>query len=330
MKDVFRHITLEKPLIYFCGYGFEQRAIAVLPVLRDRLQFAHAFTVGFPSTFLGQGFNWKQNKALIDDSLAGMSAEFEVLSTSIQQPIQVIQRLRESLRRKHVDVSKYQVLIDITSFPKPTLLLLLRELVRLRATGLLFYVEPLDYELPISNGVKDVRTLPLFGEDYDPKKQKFLLLILGFEGLRAHAVWETFDPHKTVAMVGEPFQEHERWRNIAEHENALILTRPNVEKTTISFTNITSALQSLEAIYKSVGRKYNVVASTLGTKLTAVALFYFAIRHKNVFIAYSRPQEHTEHCSFGCSNLIVARFDKKAAQVVEKIRLRTRPPVLVS
>jgi hypothetical protein len=330
MNDVFQHLSREKPIIYFCGYGFEQRSTALLPLLRNRCRVAYGFSIGFPSTFLGQSLNWKTNKSFIDDSMSCISDDFNVVNTSVQQPIQIIQRLRETFSHKKIDISQYQVLVDITSFPKPTLLMLLLELTRLNAEGLLFYVEPEDYELPISIGVKDVRTLPLFGEDYDPKKQKFLLVILGFEGLRAHALWETFDPHRTMALIGVPFDGHGTWTGIPERENRLILSRPNVDQQTVSFTSIEATLKTLEEVYGRIGNKYNVVASTLGSKLTAVALFYFAMRHKNVFIAYSRPEQHTEHCSYGFSNLIIARFNKDEASVVSTIQLTKTLPESVS
>jgi hypothetical protein len=194
--------------------------------------------------------------------------------------------------------------------------MLLKELVESDASGYLFYIEPVDYELPISLGVKEIRTLPFFGDEYDPHKRKLLIEILGFEGLRSYAIWELFDPHRTIALIGEPSSSNQKWKTISEHENDLLLSRPNVEKREISFTDVKGATNALESIYECEGDKYNIIVSSLGTKLSAVSLFYFANRHDNVFIAFSRPEEHTEHYSYGCSRLVVVNFNCKSADVI--------------
>ena len=314
---MFKYFKNDKPMVYFTGYGFEERAIGLLSMIRDKVSFNYAFSVGFPSSFLGSTLLWKQNKAFVDDSLAKMTNDYEVIDISVKQPIEVRQYLKEKIEKYKLDFRKFKTIIDINSFPKSTLFMLLKELVDLKASGYLFYIEPIDYELPISLGVKDIRTLPFFGDDYDPKKQKLLIEILGFEGARAYAIWEVFDPHKAIALIGVPSSSNSKWKNIAEHENKLFLSRPNVEERKISFTSIKEAINTLEKIYEEADNKYNIIVSSLGTKLSAVSLFYFANRHKNVFVTFSRPEEHAEHYSYGCNKMIIVAFNHQSAEIVE-------------
>lgn len=322
MNECLKHFEESRPKVFFSGYGFEDRTIALLSAINGKVCFDYAFTVGVPSSFVGNTLHWKRNKAFIDESLSRMAKHYEVTNVSIKQPVQVRQHLREKLSAAGIALKDYQVIVDITSFPKPTLFMLLKELISCGATGMLLYVEPIDYELPISSGVQEIRTLPFFGEDYDPKKQKLLVVILGFEGLRAYALWETFDPHKTIALLGTPSSEHEKWLRVAKKENDLILTRPNVETRAISFTDLGEAIAVLDKINQDIGNKYNVVVSTLGTKLSSIALFYFAIRHQNVFVAFSRPESLAEHYSYGCSSLVAAAFDTVTAKVVGRYSLK--------
>ncbi len=321
MVDVLNCGEGGKPLVYFTGYGFEERSVRLLSMLGPRTRFKYAFSVGFPSSFLGNTLSWRRNKTYIDDRLADLAETYDTISMSVKEPVEVRQLLREKIAVHRICLADYDSVIDITSFPKSTLFMLLKELTDAGASGRLFYVEPVDYELPISLGVKDVRTLPFFGDDYDPRKRKLLIEILGFEGHRAHAVWETFDPHRTIALIGTPSLPHQKWLGIAERENRLVLSRHNVERRTISFTDLLDADGTLEGIHQTEGRAYNVIVSSLGTKLSAVALFYFANRHRNVFVAFSRPEEHTEHYSYGCSRLITVSFDSRVSRVASTIDL---------
>jgi len=317
VSEIYKFFSKDKPVIYYSGYGFEERAIGVLSLIKGKISVDYAFSIGFPSSLLGSTLRWKQNKSFIDDSLAEISRNYNIVNISIKHPVEVRQYLREKIKESKINMQDFKTIVDITSFPKSTLFMLLKELVEAKASGYLFYIEPIDYELPISIGVRDVRTLPFFGDEYDPKKQKLLIEILGFEGLRAFAIWETFDPHKTLALVGIPSPSNQKWKNISEQENELLLSRPNVEKREISFANVEEAAKTLENIYDEVGEKYNIIVSSLGTKLSAIPLFYFANRHKNVFITFSRAEEYTEHYSYGCNRIIVIAFNSELANIVD-------------
>ncbi|TVM04198.1 MAG: hypothetical protein CV087_00705 [Candidatus Brocadia sp. WS118] len=321
MNNIHKYFNVDSPIVYFSGYGFEERTIGVLSAIKGKASIDYAFSIGFPSSFLGNTLHWKQNKAFIDDRLAEISKNYDIVNISVKHPVEVRQYIRERIEKFKIDLQKFKTIVDITSFPKSTLFMLLKELVESNASGYLFYIEPIDYELPISLGVKDVRTLPFFGDDYDPKKQKLLIEILGFEGHRAYAIWETFDPHKTVALIGVPSSSNQKWKNISEKENELLLSRPNVNKREISFVSIKEATNTLEEIYKEAGDKYNIIVSSLGTKLSAIPLFYFANRHKNVFITFSRAEEYTEHYSYGCNKIVIIAFNTKSANIIDSYDL---------
>jgi len=317
MNKIYKYFENDKPLIYFTGYGFEDRTTALLNIIKEKVSFDYAFAIGFPSSFLGRTLSWKKNKSFIDDTLTEIAKSYNIISTSVKRSVEVRFSLREVLIKRKLNLRNFKTIVDITSLPKSTLFMLLKELTEVGVSGYLFYIEPIDYEIPISLGAKDVRILPFFGNDYNPQKQKLLIEILGFEGLRAYAIWETFDPHKTIALIGKPSEENKRWRNISERENILLLSRPNVELREISFTSVKNSIETLEDIYDEVREKYNIITSSLGTKLSAVSLFYFASRHKNVFITFSRPAEHTEHHSYGCNKMIIVAFNHESAIIVD-------------
>ena len=323
MNKILKYFSNEKPIAYFSGYGFEERTAKLISIIKGKVSIDYACSVGFPSSFLGHTLLWKRNKAFIDDNLSIISKIYEIINISVKKPIEVRQYLRNMIEKQKLNLRNYKSIVDLTSFPKSTLFMLLKELVESNASGYLFYIEPIDYELPISMGVKDIRTLPFFGDDYDPKKQKLLIEVLGFEGLRAYAIWEVFDPHKTIAFIGVPALSNQKWKDISEHENELLLSRPHVYQREISFTDIKEAFTTLEKVYEEEGAKYNIIVSSLGTKLSAIPLFYFANKHENVFITFSRPGQHTEHYSYGCNRVIVISFNNEAANIVESYSFKT-------
>lgn len=316
MNKNLTYFTIDKPILYITGYGFEDRAKYLLSLIKHNISLKYSFAIGFPSSSIGYSIAWQRNKAFTDDVLTEISENYEIINISVKKPVQIRQNLQEKFSRLGIKLQDFHVIIDISSLPKATLFMILKHLTELGASGHLYYIEPIDYELPISLGVKDIRTLPFFGDDYDPKKQKLLIEILGFEGLRAYAIWETFDPHKTISLIGVPSESNAKWKGISERENHLLLSRSNVEKRKISFTSIKEATTTLNDIYSEFGDKYNIIISTLGTKLSAIPLFYFANQHKNVFITFSRPEQHCEHYSYGSSQMVVISFNKDVAQII--------------
>ena len=95
MSYLDKYFGGDKPIVYFSGYGFEDRAIGLLSTIGDKGLFEYAFTIGYPSSFLGNSRHWKQNKALIDDKLAELAKNYERIDISIKQPVEVRQNLRE-------------------------------------------------------------------------------------------------------------------------------------------------------------------------------------------------------------------------------------------
>ena len=302
-----------KPLIIIFGYGFEDRTIALIRKLESinsqkMILFKYAFCFGNPSSSLGETRKWQQNKFIIDEFFSYYSKEFISISSSIRSPIDIILKMRDNLLKNNIDLSDYQVLIDITSFPKVTLLSVFSELINSNANGLLFYSEPKDYELPFSTGAKYFGLLPQFGKNYNPNRKRILIIILGFEGDRALAIRNNCEPDKTIALIGDPLNENIAWKNIAEKENELILNSNNTEKDYISFIDPHRAIKKIDKIYKEY-KNENIIIALLGTKFSTIPIAYFIKDKHNIFIAYSAAEREAEHQTIGIGKSITCKFD---------------------
>jgi len=311
-----------KPLIIIFGYGFEDRTTALIRKLESIksqkiILFEYAFSFGNQSSSLGKTRKWQQNKFIINEFFSYHSREFINISSSIRNPIDTILKMRDSISENNIDLSDYQILFDITSFPKITLLSVFSELISSNVNGILFYSEPKDYELPFSTGVKYFGLLPQFGKYYNPNRKRILIIILGFEGDRALAIWNNCDPDKTIALIGDPLYENIAWKGIAEKENELLLNSNNTEKDYISFIDPHRAMKKIEEIYKEYENE-NIIIALLGTKFSTIPIAYFIKDKPNIFIVYSAAAREAEHQTIGIGRSITCKFD---AQNIRNIKM---------
>ena len=304
---------IDKPIVYLTGYGFEDRTVAVANYMKSNYQnrqrlFDFAFSFGDPSSEIGKSRKWQENKYFLDEFLTRYSANYIRVATTIRNPIDILLRFKKALEENQIEIDKSFIMMDITSFPKATLLAVLSELQLQKGSGIMFYVEPRDYELPFSIGVKYHGLLPFFGRSYNSDRRRILWIILGFEGHRAYAVWNNTEPDETISFIGEPFYENKRWKEISRKENNLTLSSPKVKEDCISFSDVSKAVEKLESVYKEYENE-NIIIAPLGTKFSTVPIAYFAQKKENVFVVFSSAERETEHQSIGSRTLVSCEFN---------------------
>lgn len=316
---------IEHPLIYLTGYGFEDRTTAVANYLMKyygdtKNLFNFALSFGDPSSEIGRSNKWRENKYILDEFLSRYAVKYYRVATSIRNPIDIIFHFRKALDKNNIEIEKSFTIIDITSFPKATLLVILNELFTRNARGILYYVKPKDYELPLSIGAEYHGLLPFYGRYYNPEKKRILWIILGFEGHRAHAVLNNIEPAETICFIGDTPNGSEKWKEITRKENELTLLSPKVKEDSISYYKINEAIKKLEKVYKSYENE-NIIIAPLGTKLSTVSLAYFARGRQNVFIAFSSSKREAEHQSIGSEILFCIEFDNLKVGIEERLLL---------
>lgn len=316
---------INKPIVYLTGYGFEDRTIAVANYFKSNYQdrkklFDFALSFGDPSSEIGKSRKWQENKYFLDEFLTRYAANYIRVATTIRNPIDILLQFKKTLEENQIEIDKSFIMIDITSFPKATLLAVLNELLLQKGNGVMFYVEPRDYELPFSIGVKYHGLLPFFGRHYNSDKKRILWIILGFEGHRAYAVWNNTEPDETISFIGEPFYENERWKEISRKENTLIFSSPKVKEDYISFCDVNTAIEKLERMYKDYETE-NIIIAPLGTKFSTISVGYFAQRKENVFVVFSSAERETEHQSIGSKTLVSCEFNHLQVGKAERLLL---------
>ena len=192
-----------------------------------------------------------------------------------------------------------RITVDITSFSKIELLLVLRLLDRLRLLHhtRLLYTEPKEYAVVATSvwqspGISEVSIIPTFKGLYDSQRDLALVLFLGYEGDRALATWENVEPNATYVVIPRPAYQPE-WEGRTERHNAALLAALDFEES-VRYADSREPASTFNLLERLIGERDNVelnwYVSHLGTKLQLIGLYYFLARHPDtVSVIDSKP-----------------------------------------
>lgn len=186
--------------------------------------------------------------------------------------------------------------LDITTFTKLYLLELLYLLiVEQGVTNIrILYTLPSAYGPGrLSYGATEVITMPHMSGFLPISGNVLMMAFLGFEGERALAIFERYDPRLTIALVSDP-EFRSGYKARVEKENSFLLSRPGVKIGSASPYNPITALGKLESLYTdfiadSKPSSQGVVLVPLGTHMQAVSTFLFWRKHRQAQVVYAFP-----------------------------------------
>lgn len=244
----------------------------------------------------GAGGKAAENAEWIRGTLSGSGPTRSVVTTK-GKPVYTARRFRtEVLAVSHGN--PLSITLDVTSFSKPELLLVLRVLdsLKLLSRTRVLYTEPDDYDVTlvadwVTPGIREISVLPTFKGRYNSQRELVLVLFLGYEGERALATWDNVAPNTTYAVLPRPPYRPE-WNGRAERHNAALLAAldPAENVRTAHSLNPTSACDLLYRLVEERGKNANWYVSHLGTKPQLIGLYHFMSRHPGLFsVMDSKP-----------------------------------------
>jgi hypothetical protein len=192
-----------------------------------------------------------------------------------------------------------KITLDITTFTKSLLLELLFYLRTFLSLDKLrfVYTVPQKYahpeEGPLSFGIKSLNVLSSFWGGWSPIKDDLLMVILGYEEMRAWSLINRFDANLNLLFTTSPGSLDEWSEHSAIYNERLISELPPVDS-----IPALDPIQTSEVLGKYVTddfcSKYNVFISPMGTKPQIVGLFYYILVHPEtpVNIITTTPIEH--------------------------------------
>ena len=192
------------------------------------------------------------------------------------------------------------VTIDITTFTKELLfevLFYLKNILKIKNLRFLYTI-PQKYaapdEGPLSYGIKNMKVIPFFWNNWSATKDDLLIVVLGYEEMRAWSLISRFDSDVNMLFITKP-GSRPGWDTHCAIFNKRLL-KENYSTFEMPAIDPFATVQILEKLI-SKGRlyeKYNIFIAPLGTKPQIIGIFYFLNKHPqaNINIISTTAIEH--------------------------------------
>jgi hypothetical protein len=261
-----------------------------------------------------KGDSPKHHTAVIDQLRKHTRSEPEIVDFSLDKPVQF---LKEFMRKAGGYSKQQSVTVDITTFPRQEMMLLLKLFDQQpdRGSLRLLYAEPGKYATESQNkedrwltrGVTAVHSIPGFCGIQYPQLGKLLVMILGHEGERTFITLRRHQPDKVILLAQGEKQYRVGLAKISSLENQNLIDQfgPGaVWSQELPAHGVAETQNELEQIIRSSRSQYNVFVASNGTKLQLVGS-YMAIRnYLEVQVTYACPALYNwEHYSNGCGSV---------------------------
>jgi len=280
--------------------SFEERCLGTIKKFSPEYHYLKAFIFIYNKPDPKR----EEHTRIIFDILS-KKGPFEPIPASETDPLLSIKFLIQELKSILIVHKKITLSIDITTFTKKHLLLLLNYLDKndLFNSTRIFYTEPKTYTtnlyLPMSFGILPIYTVTGFVTTQSLNKRNLLAIFLGYEGDRASALVNNFEPNETVLIIPDP-PYHPEWRGRTEEMNKNLIEIIGKDKVeSIDSLNPHKILKTMKSLFGKKGKynleKYHCSISPLGTKPQALGLYLFWRQYRGKFsIVYAPPYMHNE------------------------------------
>lgn len=297
ISDNIKPINNHKDDIFILCASFEERNRAVVERLAEKYRVAKSFIFKYDekdrTNLRDQNFEKLKNALLL------YSENVYPIICDHHDPLDGIDKFEDLCKNREIILENKNITIDITTFTKQYLLVLLRFIEKQTPKSVrLFYTEPEDYAVkwdkPLSYGLIDIVSVPTYGGHFYVEKENLLILTLGYEGDRAYGIWERFTPHKTIIMIGKPSFRN-TWEGKVEQFNKKLISKlPGDSVNYIPTLDPFEVSKNLDTLIEHYSQKFNIAISPLGPKPQVVGCYLSARKHPNIQIIYAIPKSHEE------------------------------------
>ena len=283
--------------IFICCAGFEERSLGIISKLK-KYRYDNGFIFAYTEP------KGQESLLLLEmEKSLNNCGHYTKIPTTENDPIPAIAHLGIELQSLGLNPDKTIITLDITSFTKLHLLLILKLLDNLGYWKSLriFYTEPKEYiteiRRPTCPAIKQLDPVPGFVNTQSLNKPVLLVMFLGYEGNRALALYNILDPNETMLIIPKPAY-HEEWEGRTEDMNKYLINMLGSER--IEYAHSTDPYEVARSLSKVLlgDTKYNLkdwICSILpfGTKPQTMGLYLFWREHKGEFsIIYANNFEN--------------------------------------
>lgn len=309
IPDKIRPIRNNQDDFLIACASFEERTTAVAERLDEGYKVANSFVLKYDEENLTNlrdvNFERLMNKLQIhSESVSPIICDYH-------DPLDGIFRLAELCENRKVELRNKKITIDMTTFTKQYLLVLLKFIEKQKPKSVrLLYTEPEEYGTkwgkPLSYGIIDIISVPTYGGHFYIEKESLLILLLGYEGDRAYTIWEKLTPHKTIILIGKPSFKNSWEGRVEKFNEKLISKLPRDSVNYIPTLDPFSVGKSLSSLIEQHSHNFNIAISPLGPKPQVLGCYLSVRENFDVQIIYAIPKLYEERY-----------FSKKAGKIWE-------------
>ena len=216
---------------------------------------------------------------------------------------------------KNIERTKGKVVtVDFTTMPRETLWTLFDLLDEYGAIIQYVYHTPERYSNEwLSRDPGRPRIVYKLGGEAKLGLSTILLVLTGYDPDRVDQLIRFFDPYYTLLGVQTGEQFNNQTMNVAKYKH--YLREPGVEVFDLDAYTSNYGFDSIEARLQPYLDKHNIIMSSLGPKLSAIALYQLHKKYPQTALAYAPSNEFNLEYSFGIgktfTNLLVVGNDEK-------------------
>lgn len=283
--------------VFIACASFEERCLGVLRRLSEDYRFDNGFLFAYDDPNEERELHLQEMEQILK-----LRGSLQTIRTSENEPLPALGELAAKLNRLKLHTDNCIITIDITTFTKRHLLLLLKIIDDLGLWNALrvYYTEPRDYitdlYLPMSMGVRAISPITGFISHGPLSKPTLLVIILGYEGDRAKSILENLDPNEVLLIVPKPAY-HPEWEGRTEAMNKQLIKIIGQDR--IRYIHSQDSLMvanQLEEILRGYPLdEWRCSIVPLGTKPQTLGTFLFWRKNKGkLSIVYGQPLRHNE------------------------------------
>jgi hypothetical protein len=284
----------QKDDVFLVAASFEPRSVALTTALAPDYRATQSL-VYINEDFLATpgGGAMEGASTALQANLEPKSDQFHLIRGSWEKVDVQVEAIRSAFAGIDPGKEPVRVTVDCTTFNREALIVCLAMLysqfpkAQVRAA----YVSPAAHGEWLSRGYRRVRSIVGFSGLQQGSRPTVLIVLSGFEGDRTVKIIEEYEPSQVLLGFGDPPTTPSfLTRNLSEHK--LVLSRTDVKDFRFPADSISDCTTALEQLIQPLLRSANVVIAPMCTKLSTLAVFNVAERHREIQLAYCLPGEY--------------------------------------
>lgn len=285
------HIGREPIDAFICCASFEERSKSIAECIDP--QIIQRTWIAYNRDF------WTFTQENVEAIKSRFSEHHTLLELDTTDPLLTADQIARSLADLCTSGSSKRILVDITSFTRESLLILLRFLNDRQLAGEtleFLYANARDYSVGdssekkwLSKGNQDIRSVLGYPGILVPSKQNHLIVLLGFEDERALSLIRDCEPSRISIGIGGETE----WETKLHHETNMarlqrlrsILGR--VEEFTFAPYDARATKTTIQRVISSA-TDYNTIIAPMNTKISTLGAAAVALDDESIQICYAR------------------------------------------